>query len=315
MIDNMQMYEYSKTKNKLYKDNNVFDTEIYNSILNQTASIYKENSQLLKKRNDQLSFEFIHNSNDSLEKIINKISSAEDGIALQTKKKFFMFNSGSCTITSNHEEITPERRTIEVSSVNKGIKIDELTKRFHLKNKSDLRHNTKITDLTSIKSIREKLAENLKTKYELNNGKTANKSKPKSKPDSAIPTQSGLLHKTTLSMPKLTNNIFYIINQNPQLNTQITIYQNVDNKPLSPKMTKEINNNTINGKKPKLHAEKKKDYKKLLRPEMFNVKDEIKKSPFEVKITKVQNKNKSNFAEENKNSKDQNTTTRNVIIF
>ena len=75
-----------------------------------------------------------------------------------------------------------------------------------------------------------------------------------------------------------------------------------------------INNNTINGKKPKLHAEKKKDYKKLLRPEMFNVKDEIKKSPFEVKITKVQNKNKSNFAEENKNSKDQNTTTRNVII-
>jgi hypothetical protein len=297
MIDKMQLYEYNRTKPKLNNDKTVFDTEVYNSILNQTASMYKENSKLLKKKSNQISFDNTHNSNESLEKLINRITQAETGITIETKKKFFLFKSGNNTtgVSINHDE--HERRTIEVSTNIKGL--EGLTKRIHIKNKSDAKIGTKITDLTNMKSIREKLAENLKNKYK-------EKSKSKSKPDSA--TQNG--HKSTLSMPKLTNNIFYIINQNPQLNTQITIYQNVDNnKPLSPSVKKEIYNNTFAGKKTTTFVPKnKKDYKKLLRPDIF----EVKKSPFEVKITKVQNKNKLNFAEENKQSKDQ-STTRNVI--
>ena len=59
-------------------------------------------------------------------------------------------------------------------------------------------------------------------------------------------------HRQTESMPRLTNNItntnniFYIINQNPQINTHITIYNNIeDNKGTisKNKMPKMINNN------------------------------------------------------------------------
>jgi hypothetical protein len=299
MIDKMQMYEYNRTKYQSNNDKTVFDIEVYNSILNQTASMYKENSKLLKKKSNQISSEYTYNSHESLEHLINKITQAETGITVETKKKFFLFKSGNNTtgVSINHDQ--PEKRTIEFTTNTKAL--DGLTKRLHIKNKSDAKIITKIADLTNMKSIREKIAESLKNKYKEN-------SKPKSKPDSAIPTHNG--HKSTLSMPKLTNNIFYIINQNPQLNTQITIYQNVDNnKPLSSRIKKEINNNTFTGKKtPTFVAEKKKDYKKLLRPDMF----EVKKSPFEVKITKVQSKNKLNFAEENRLSKDQ-STTRNVI--
>jgi len=39
--------------------------------------------------------------------------------------------------------------------------------------------------------------------------------------------KTSVKHNKQLSMPKLqTNNIFYIINQNPQVNTHITIYNN-----------------------------------------------------------------------------------------
>ncbi len=49
MIDNRQLYEINRNKNAII-DNDVFlNTEIYYSILNQTASMYKENCQLLKK--------------------------------------------------------------------------------------------------------------------------------------------------------------------------------------------------------------------------------------------------------------------------
>ena len=126
----MQIYEYNKTKGKKQKDDKVFDTEIYNSILNQTASMYKENSILLnKKKNDQNSFDSIQNS---LEKLINKITNAEEGIPIEPKKKYYMFKSGSSTVNSQ-DDIAQERRTIEVSSINKAIKIGGI-KSLHFKN-------------------------------------------------------------------------------------------------------------------------------------------------------------------------------------
>jgi hypothetical protein len=80
-----------------------------------------------------------------------------------------------------------------------------------------------------------------------------------------------------------TNNIFYIINQNPQVNTQITIYNNSDKKEdsqnenkLSVNTFREKENNLLNQNNTRTIfkiTEKNKNFKKLqnLKPDLYNI--------------------------------------------
>jgi hypothetical protein len=115
-------------------------------------------------------------------------------------------------------------------------------------NKQDVKSKNKFSDLTNANasSIKEKLQYN--STFNLVNpqsSKTLERKGSSSKLDNIsykadksdkiyekgaeTARERNTYHKNNSSMPKLTNNIFYIINQNPQVNTQITIYGNIDN--------------------------------------------------------------------------------------
>jgi hypothetical protein len=373
MIDNIQLYEYNKNNNEnnsmISNEDNIFNTEVYNSILNQTVSVcqsHKENSILLKANklgqqqhakitnvNINVNAKKKDDSRDSLEKLINRIGLAEESKSKNNKKFLVYSESGTLASNSGEANINQERKTIEVSTVNKGIKIDGISNKFennifHNKFSKDTKGRPKITsDLGNMRAIREKLAESLKNKYD-NINSTAyatNKSKSKeirkesikkggaSTTNTAVnntPIPAAATHKTTQSMPKLTNNIFYIINPHPQLNTQITIYQNINNNNnntntgkttnFSPPMTKDFNMTSNLASRQNLmrtSTDKKKNYKQLLRPELLSSINEAaaKKNPYEIKITKIHNNINATkrLDRESKNSRDHNNlTTRNV---
>jgi hypothetical protein len=271
MIDNMQLYEINRNKDSIVDEDNVLNTEIYNSILNQT-SMCKDNSLLMK----QAKYESC--CNDSVDKLIDRIAHAESGTLTERRKDGMYSNNGT------------------IDSVNsKTIEFAKDSVRGNLILKNDIK--SRMANINSLKAIKDKLANNSKNKYDFLKRKDSSKSRE---------TISKPLHKSTLSIPKL-NNIFYIINQNPQINTHITIYQNINNKTgLSPATGKDLIH-----KKSTSKNDKKKDYKKLLRPELFNQKEELKKRN-EISASKVSKKIKLNYADDK--SIKGNITTRNVIF-
>jgi hypothetical protein len=332
MIDNIQLYEYNKNHKEnisiITNDGFIFNTEVYNSILNQTVSVcqsHKDNSLLLKAKKGK------KDSKDSLEKLIDNIGFAEEN----ESKRNLLFSEYK-TITSNQEDAN-ERRTIEVST-SKTIKIGISNKFenniFQNKFSSGVKRGPKISSDFGMKAIKEKLAESLKNKFDINSTTYAtNKSKSKDQKrkmskvevktgnTGPIPVTSNATHKPTQSMPKLTNNIFYIINPQPQLNAQITIYQNINNtgktSNFSPPMTKDFNlTNNLARSSLRTSTEKKKSYKKLLRPELLgSINETAKKNPYDIKITKVQNNTTKRIFDvgDTKHSRDHNNlTTRNV---
>jgi hypothetical protein len=259
MIDNMQVIGINKNSKNINEDHNVLNTEIYNSILNQTASMYKDKSILLKKNAENVSI-----IKDSIDNLIDYITHAEN----DSKKKNKIYNTK--TINSV--------KTIKLKNSARGIV------------KSEFKH--KIADVNSLKAIKEKLVSSIKGKYNVDLIKK--KDSLKNKEISSKP-----FHKSTLSMPKLTNNIFYIINQNQQVNTHITIYQNEKKISSSPGL-----------KNNKVASEVDKNYKKLSKLDNLNSNPDLKRS--ETKFTKTVPKTKLYFADD-KSSKG-NMTARNVKI-
>jgi hypothetical protein len=344
MIDNIQLYEYNKNNKDnvsiITNDGNIFNTEIYNSILNQTVSVcqsHKENSQLLRAG---INNKGKRDSKDSLEKLIDNIGFAEAG-----KKTIRYSESGTITSTPGEQE----RRTIEMST-SKAMKIDGISSKFEnsiFQNKvSGMKTRPKINSDFGMKAIKEKLAESLKGRCDINStishyasgGVNKSKSKEQKRRVSKVAEEKVInavpvtpktgqplhaTHKPTQSMPKLTNNIFYIINPQPQLNAQITIYQNINNtgktSNFSPPMTKDFNmTGVVSRASIRTSTEKKKSYKKLLRPELLSsINDASKKNPYDIKITKVQNSSSKKYFNngDTKHSREHNNlTTRNVIL-
>jgi hypothetical protein len=369
MIDNIQMYEYNKQhKDKSLSNDNIFNTEIYNSILNQTVSVYqcnKENSELLKSFKRDNVDNITHD--DSLEKLLGRICIAEEG---KSKNNKYLMLCESATVTSDYKA-DPQHKTIDISSfVSKnGTKLDAIASKFEnnlfpsnqkvitevlpVSTSQNLLRSKVSSDVNVIKGMRDRL-DNMKVSTTSKSKFGGNTSSKKIEQKTAVNYQNSsstvnppttATHKTTLSMPKLTSsNIFYIINQHPVQNTHITIYQNINNNNNNPNATsKNINfspsvgkdfnmtngftrNNLTNNNHTNLRSsEKKKSYKKLLRPELLSqiAADNSKKSPFEIKITKVHNgggsAKKSPFpadtAGEMKNSREVNYTMRNVNKF
>jgi hypothetical protein len=321
IIDNIQLHEYKK-KNKdggisiLSHEDVVFNTEVYNSILNLTVSVcqsHKENSIMMKQkgkleRND---------SKDSLENLISRIGWAEEGKA---KHRAPMLGTGISDVSSM------ERKTIEVSGTNKGLKIEGgLVSKTRIGSK-DMKVRPKIVSELGLKSIKDKLTEGI---YRKHDGMSTlyGKSSKFIKNDGGVASSQVFNgnHKATQSMPKLTNNLFSILHQNNTANN--TIYQSIKknsskNTNFSPTMVRDLNLTgavvASKGNFLRTSNEKKKSYKKLLRPELLSdigVNEVLKKTPYEIPITKVQSTKAARYLEgDSKHSRDYNFT-RNVSSY
>jgi hypothetical protein len=298
IIDNNQLHKYKKThkmSNISREDNILFNTEIYNSILNQTVSVcqsHKENSVLiLVKKNKQ----GVKNSKDSLEKLIDRIGLAEEG---KINKRDYALMTGLSTELSSME-----RKTTDVS----GVK--SISNKFINKFVKSLKGMPKfVSNQNGLKSIKDKLADGMRLKYDTNAIGKRQFIEVKHMKVEQISN-----HKATQSMPKLTN-ILSSFHQNPVNNT---LYQSIKSgkSNFSPSMIKDSNltNPLTMGNYMRKPNEKKKSYKKLLRPELLNeINNDPRKNPYEIAITKI---NKAKNTGNSKVSMDYNYTTRNVIYL
>jgi hypothetical protein len=348
IIDNIQMNEYNSNKKDKNKSSskNIFDTDIYNSIMNQTVSVYqsnKENSLIIKNKKHDINLSKLDNSkmSNSLEKLIERINLAEE----VKNNPFHSEPDIMRSDTAKPEVFNPERRTMDVSPINRKDSLGASgAKIFHSKIGSD-KHKLKYdfhSDLNSIKSFKEKLADCVKSKYESNTTYATNKSncrdninntkRTTSKHDLAVgkeyssqlkhPVSPSIgTHKATLSMPKLTNKIFIVINNGSKLLSNNTIHHNLHNKNsnVSPSIAKDFNMTNGLSRGSLLRSnEKKKSYKKLLRPELLSsVIDTTKKSTHEIQITKVTHGLGRGypFPGSKTTLKDNTSVTRNVKIY
>lgn len=106
-------------------------------------------------------------------------------------------------------------------------KLNFESKLLHTKYKEIRNRNKVSAELSNVTNLKDKMKETLMSIGRSNQSNERKKSSSKTNKEEekvlSIP-----FHKSNLSVPKLTNNIFYIINQNPHVNTQITIYNNME---------------------------------------------------------------------------------------
>jgi hypothetical protein len=300
MIDNQQQIEiekHEKKEEKYYKiekgkpalENNIFNTEIMESIMNQTDNTHvdfkittnieqteKDVSVIsINKLIDQINIAEMQktsplvifsdpitsrvklNSNLKCLSPINNSSSKEKMSTALRESKFKKNISPKAIFASNSSNLQQSQptkssiKTIE-SKTEKQIESDLIQKKLNFKQKNKI--NSEATSLINLKE-KIKAEYNNTVQSQVNNTgiNSVKTEKAKSKYQN-IQTEtreeklksSIFMRESKNSVPKMTNNIYYIINQNPQINTQITIYGNVNSDLNIPNIISNNNSRVIN---------------------------------------------------------------------
>lgn len=262
-----------KKKGKISKleDDRIFNTDVYESLMNET-SLYanvNEDSMIVNDMGYDKTFSklVLDSSVNSIEKLIDNLNKEEK-----------MTTAGAMSIradmsSNNYHSRVPVNEPVKASDsnnksqrlkVNSFYNYDKLTiesckeimsdrkgaenELFQQKLKDNTKNSAKISDeMTYLGELKQKIKETpQKNSYNSTNLKSTllitkdNKRRSSSKLisenqinekniESARVNPSKTMHKYTSSMPKTTgNNIFYIFNQNPLINTQINIYGKMD---------------------------------------------------------------------------------------
>jgi hypothetical protein len=280
MIDNQQRHDEKDRKDKL-DDDNIFNTDVYNSIMNQTETTFRHDNSvsLMLKLDHSVTSKKADQSIFILEKLIDAIEGSEK--AKYPEKHVTEMNKAvsknlkllPITKLINNDNKKPvsvipitidkNMKTLEVKSYtqrnfvetgnkfvtinhSKDNKLKLLLDKGNEKNFESLILHKKYQEIKkrhkfsadiSNNTMKIKNHENSTMRENMTNVKEnigtlpLNSDRKKSvKENNKISLNETGKHKATSSMPKFTNNIFYIINQNPVVNTQIMIYNNEENR-------------------------------------------------------------------------------------
>jgi hypothetical protein len=247
IIDNLQKFNNELNRDQHDDTNQIFNTEIYNSLMNLTCTINEGKSIILNKENSLISIEGLINSIGKAEKT-NDIKPEDVKVLQQVltvqsmrdekrkKENFNKVNPAIRPTTSLYNNIKSFNKKSIVTSVPRKPKaIPDYTIK---NNMSKPVHATNLNILTSISNatmntlaVKPTSKDRINAKLTTSRGKFNNTTSQK---------QTFISHKGANSMPKLTNdniyNNFNIINNVSSVvtpSTQINIYNHINDGVIS----------------------------------------------------------------------------------